>query len=178
MKLIGLTGKARSGKDTLARMMITNLGYSRLAFADPMKKAAAAAFGTLIGDFHDDVIKNEIEPEWNISRRRMMQATGQIFKTEFGEDFWVRRLMRTYDIMKHTDNIVITDVRFDAEAKAIIQNGGRIVEIIRENSGLQGDEAQHISESGISPTLVFHRIRNDGTIQEMYEQMLKLEAGL
>ena len=45
MKLIGLTGKARSGKDTVANYLFNQHGYTRIAFADPVKLAAQQVFG-------------------------------------------------------------------------------------------------------------------------------------
>lgn len=39
MKMIGICGKARSGKDTMAEKLVSNYGYTRYAFADPLKAA-------------------------------------------------------------------------------------------------------------------------------------------
>lgn len=50
MRVVGLTGLARAGKDTTARLAIewceaTGLSTTRLAFADPLKVSAARALG-------------------------------------------------------------------------------------------------------------------------------------
>ena len=37
MKLIGITCKARSGKDTIARHLWAQHAFTRIAFADPLK---------------------------------------------------------------------------------------------------------------------------------------------
>ena len=43
--LIGLTGPAGSGKDTVAALLRTHCAYTPLAFADPLRGEVAAAFG-------------------------------------------------------------------------------------------------------------------------------------
>ena len=37
--IIGLSGYAQSGKDTIAEMLTMNYGFRRLAFADNIRKA-------------------------------------------------------------------------------------------------------------------------------------------
>ena len=36
--IIGLTGYAQSGKDSVADILVKNYGYTRIAFADPIRK--------------------------------------------------------------------------------------------------------------------------------------------
>ena len=43
--LIGLTGPAGSGKDTVADLLVTHCGFIKFAFADPLKTEVADAFG-------------------------------------------------------------------------------------------------------------------------------------
>lgn len=43
--LIGLTGPAASGKDTVADLLVTHCGFIKLALADPLKAEVSDAFG-------------------------------------------------------------------------------------------------------------------------------------
>lgn len=43
--LIGLTGPASSGKDTVADLLVTHCGFVKVAFADPLKAEVSDAFG-------------------------------------------------------------------------------------------------------------------------------------
>ena len=43
--LIGLTGPAGSGKDTVANLLQTHCGFHQLAFADPLRNEVCSAFG-------------------------------------------------------------------------------------------------------------------------------------
>jgi len=44
MKLIGLIGRARVGKDTVAHYLCRRYHFSHLAFADPMKEMLEVSF--------------------------------------------------------------------------------------------------------------------------------------
>ena len=42
MKIIGITGRARSGKDTLAEFLVSDHGFVKLSFAAPIRAFVAA----------------------------------------------------------------------------------------------------------------------------------------
>ena len=44
MSIVGIFGKAGSGKDTIANYMIENLGYIKIAFADVLKDIVSVIF--------------------------------------------------------------------------------------------------------------------------------------
>ena len=43
--IVAITGKGRSGKDTVAGMLVGGLGFTRIGLADPMKRFCAEVFG-------------------------------------------------------------------------------------------------------------------------------------
>lgn len=45
MEFVGLAGKARIGKDTVAQYLQSHYQFETYAFADPVKQAASAMFG-------------------------------------------------------------------------------------------------------------------------------------
>lgn len=49
MVLLGLLGRKRAGKDTLANILTREYGFHQLVLADPLKEACRALF-----DFNDD----------------------------------------------------------------------------------------------------------------------------
>lgn len=66
MKIIGLTGKARAGKDTAAGFILTwcvlnGLTADRVAFADPLKRSVAAALGFNTGGETDHPVADAID---------------------------------------------------------------------------------------------------------------------
>lgn len=177
MKLIGITGKARSGKDTLAKYLWSQHCFTRIAFADPLKLAAQHIFGLTQEQTWDDAYKEVVIPYWGMAPRQMFQLLGtEAVKGTFGEDVWAKRWLMSYDSFKTTDHIVVPDTRCDVEADMIRALGGVIVEV-RRGTGLVGSTGDHCSERGLS-TLPDFVIDNEGTKEELYEKIEALIGGL
>lgn len=175
-KLIGLAGKARSGKDTLGKHLIIHHNFHRMAFADPLKSAMAATFGVAVEEFHCDKLKDEIEPHWNMTRRTMLQEGADALRGMFGQDLFIRRWLHAYFPMANSEHVVVTDVRSDAEARTIRDLGGLIIEVRRGNSGAAGEAAKHHTEAGISPEFVNQVLINDGEKVEAYDRIDQIIA--
>jgi hypothetical protein len=94
----------------------------------------------------------------------------------FGDNFWVHRVLK--DIRVNARDYVITDVRFDNEALAIIERGGVIVKIIRPDAGLDGAEGAHVSEKGVSESLITAAIINDKDALALRDSILNMETRL
>lgn len=164
-KLIGIHGKARSGKDTCAKHLWAEYGFTRIAFADPLKLAAANVFGLSREQTWDDTIKETTIPYWDLSPRRMFQLLGtDAVKPIFGEDVWIKRWLISYNFLKDTDDVVVPDVRSDLEAKAIRDLGGAILHLVRSDVVAV---AAHSSESGITYQQGDFYLTNDGTIEQL-----------
>ena len=167
MKLIGITGKARSGKDTLAAYGWSRYSFTRIAFADPLKLAAQQMFGLSQEQTWDDRYKETIIPCWGMSPRQMFQLLGnEAVKPVFGNDVWIKRWSMSYAVFRDTDDVIVPDVRFDHEAAHIRSLGGGIIAVLR-GPGLVGSTGDHASERGLSYLPDF-TIENDGTIENMY----------
>jgi len=176
MNLIGITGRARSGKDTAASFLQQEFGYTPVAFATPMKKMAAVLTDEHVQAMNHDALK-EGEVEWlGMTRRRIMQLLGNdAMKPVFGDDIWVRHLMHRLDTWyKNEKSVIVTDIRFDHEAHAIMDRGGFILRMHRDVGGLNGEAADHASERGIDPDLVDFDIDNNGTIGELKVELRKI----
>lgn len=177
MKLIGITGKARSGKDTIARMLFAQHAFTRIAFADPLKLAAQQMFGLSKEQTWGDHKKEEVIPYWGMSPRQMFQLLGnEAVNPVFGADIWIKRWSMSYAIFRDTDDIIVPDVRFDHEAAHIRSLGGVIVEVLR-GPGLVGSTGDHVSERGLS-TLPEYTIDNNGTLEDLRVKVMSLVEGL
>jgi len=173
-KLIGLHGYARSGKDTLATLIMQQHRFTRMAFADPLKAAASVLFG-----IHRDVVfgddKTVVLEPWGITLREALQKLGtEAMRNNFGEDFWIKRWRMEYD--RTEGNVVVTDVRFENEAAAIRAAGGRMVHLTRPGAGLKGDAGRHPSEGGVTVMPGDLQIANDSTIQALSAKVLGIVA--
>lgn len=153
MRLIGLAGKARSGKDTVADMLAAR-GFERYAFAQPLKQGVRAMFG-LTEAHTDGEWKEDVLPWLGRSPRYLMQTLG----TEWGrqlvaEDVWLRLAQKRLDDMREDAvctfgrcrGLVISDVRFDNEAEWVRDQGGEVWHIARPEAQAVAD---HASEAGV-----------------------------
>lgn len=172
IKLIGIHGKARSGKDTLARVFVEDHGFVRMAFADPLKVAACVLFDWPPELVFTDEFKEEYSPLWNMKVREVFQKLGtEAMRGTFGDDFWIKRWALDYVKVKDKHSVVVSDVRNNNEADIIRSLGGLIIHISREGAGLKGMEAYHSSERGITFDKVRDvKVENNGTLDDLVRE--------
>lgn len=160
--LIGIAGRARSGKDTVANFIIAAIGGYRYSFADPIR-AMLAPLGVDMNDPYWQARKEDVIPALGVSPRRMMQTLG----TEWGRnlinpDLWL--VMAHQRLLRNGPGMVISDVRFENEAAWIRKHGGRIIHMIRPEA--KAVEA-HASEDGIEMLDTDAQLFNNGTLEEL-----------
>lgn len=172
--LIGISGKARSGKDTFAAMLAKELqkqtgqAYVLMAYAHELKirvqKDFDLSYEQLWGNEKEVGDKRYIKPlpddigipskgiihYW--TPREIMQNYGQFFRT-IDYDFWVKNLFKVID-EKEFENVIVTDGRHINEVDAVVDRGGYHIRVEREDKDGVHNE-QHISETALD---VGHRI--------------------
>lgn len=165
--LIGLTGRAQAGKDTVYKVMadlyLMVRNVQRRAFADLLYRSAAAALGVTVEDLHDwktdptvtiEVRNLDSEPLVRRTTRNLLQRYGtEAHRDIFGADFWVDALDLTHG---PDDLVVVTDVRFPNEARAITKAGGHVVRVEGPHVG----DDDHASEQPIPDNLVDYVLDN------------------
>ena len=139
--IIGFVGFIGSGKDTAADYLVNFHGYRRDSFANTLKDAVAAVFGwdrvLLEGRTKEAREWREQRDEWwsdrlgkDITPRHILQYWGtEVCRNGFHDDIWIASLENK--MRKTGDNIVISDVRFPNEIKAIKNAGGKVVRVVR-----------------------------------------------
>lgn len=173
-KLIGLAGKARSGKDTAAARLVYSHRFTQTAFADPIRRAVAAMLDMSHGQLFTDQNKDKpISPEWpqHITPRFLMQTLG----TEWGRnivtsDLWLRVVQRYWET-SYAQNIVVSDVRFDNEAQWIRSVPGGVVWHIWRHVPDTVHNSGHQSEAGVGVLSGDVVIDNNGSIHNLYDQI-------
>lgn len=182
--LIGLMGQKRSGKDTAAQALINHHGYTRFAFADPMKRAAYA-LNPIIGDvplpgaltgvkrLQDivDALGWEQAKECPEVRGTLQRLGTEVGRDIFGKSFWVDQTMRLVADQRRFSPVVITDVRFGNEADAILEVGGIMVRVDRP--GLN-DEDNHASEHAWRDIETRYVLLNDSSIEDLHAQVASI----
>lgn len=178
--LLGIAGKARSGKDTVGRLLWRNHGFETMAFAEPVKTAVHDTFGLMPLHLCDDSYKDVYHDYWGMTTRELYQRFGtEAMQGTFGPDIWVKAWTQRYITLRSRDcDVVVTDVRFEHEAKAIRDWGGHIVHLWRPEAGLKGSEGAHVSEAGIEKDVFDYQIENTGTLEDLELAVADMVKGL
>jgi hypothetical protein len=169
--IIGLSGVARSGKDTIANYLIEKHGFTRVSFADPIRDALIRLNPNIDVDGYSMKLSHAVHilgwerlKEVSSDIRGLMQRMGtEVGREMFGENIWADTAFKS---IKPDARIVIADLRYPNEAKAISSAGGEMWRI--ERPGI-GPANSHPSETALDAYDFPIKIANDGTIEELYK---------
>lgn len=185
--VVGLSGYARSGKDTVANVLVEHYGFKRFAFADKLRECVYALNPIVRGEEPRPIeewegLSDEIPYRIRFSRvkevideygwdgyketiygpeiRELLQRMGtEVGRDIIGEDTWVKGLD------SETGRIVVTDMRFPNEYDRVVANKGQPWRIERPGVGAVN---RHISETALDEGFDFwNTIHNDGTLEEL-----------
>jgi len=201
-KLIGVVGFISAGKDTVADYLCNFEEFRRESFASTLKDACSAVFGwdrvMLEGRTKEArEWREQVDPWWakrldmpHLTPRWVLQNWGtEVCRKGFHNDIWIASLENK--LRTSHDNVVISDCRFPNEISAIRRQGGTIVWVqrgplpewydvaIATNSGTFNHMATaypevHSSEWAWVGTQFDHTIDNNGSIQDLYDQIKQL----
>ena len=153
--IIALGGLKRSGKDTFAGILAAvaksrpNITPHRIAFAEPLRRAAAAAYDVPVAEFSDDSLKDVTHPAWGITRRQMLINVGEAMRG-VDADHWTKLLTRRIDPTQAVAGqfsrcrplYIVTDLRRPNEAKALLDLGATLVLVVRDGVVWDGHETE------------------------------------
>ena len=192
VRVIGISGYARSGKDTLGAIL-TKEGYDRVSFADNIK-AALYVLNPVVGDqanrnknglsiesedtFNAESIriKNIIDDiGWEQAKavypetRALLQRLGtEVGRSIAGKDIWVNL---SFDAVPDGSKVVVTDCRYPNEADAIKKLGGRVWRV--ERPGVTAVNT-HVSETAMDGYPFDYVFNNDGSIEALGSQVSRI----
>lgn len=207
--IIGFVGLIGAGKDTAADYLVNFHGFRRDSFANTLKDAVSNVFGwdrTLLEGRTTQARewREQVDPWWaerlnmpNLTPRWVLQYWGtEVCRHGFHDDIWIASVENK--MRKTTDNIVISDVRFPNEIKAIHNAGGMVIRVKRGddpewfdaaaslNRGPNGNASWalsknkleqlkiHASETSWVGGKIDHIVYNDTTIDELFDQIKNL----
>jgi hypothetical protein len=170
--IIGLSGYAQSGKDTIADYLIKEYGFTRVAFADPIREALyrldpkvrlAESAGVSVRHAVDNMGWEEVK-RLSPDTRELLQKLGtEVGRQMFGETFWIEKAMEK---ARRHENVVFTDVRYPNELEAVLEAPGTSWRVIKGNVKAIN---QHPSETALDHYQFNEIIFNNGTKEELYE---------
>jgi len=187
IKVVGITGFKRSGKDTVGEYLCNGHNYTRLGFADSLKQACKCIFSFTDDQLYGDTEKERTDDYWGHSPREILQKVGtELFREKLseiccnvGNDIWIKSIERqmfalyTADPIKN-NKFVITDVRFPNECDFIKSMNGKMARVNRFNVNLDDVITLHASEKFILDMCVDFDINNYGTLDDLYKEIERI----
>ncbi len=201
--IIGVVGFIGSGKDTVADYLQNFHQYRRESFASTLKDAVSSVFGwdrtMLEGRTKEAREWREcVDPWWaerlampTLTPRWVLQYWGtEVCRRGFHDDIWIASLENK--LRNSKDNVVISDCRFPNEISSIRNAGGKIIWVQRGalpdwyDTAVEANQGNnvainnlkmkkiHASETAWVGTEFDHTLDNNGTIDDLYQQVKML----
>lgn len=190
--IIGINGKKQSGKSTFANLIKESFPNQTiiLNFGDAVKESLKSIFGFSEDELYGDA-KEKLNDYWQITPREIMQffAT-ELMRDKLSEKFnnigtnvWVMALEKKINDILKSDNqkdykiIVIADLRFKNEYNMIKKYNGLVIEIYNDKI-VDNEYSNHQSENDLNSANFDIRISNNGTVEDLNNNMLKMMNGI
>lgn len=177
--IIGICGKARSGKDTSAAFLKNLFNFKHDSFAAPIRAFVEAQTGISLQDQNN--LNNEFIESLFMTLRSFKQTLGtDLIRNNINEDFFIKGLVERNN---KTEKLVVSDIRFKNELQAITdminQNHGCTILIRRYEADMYSSakEANHQSENDIDYNDLSqfdYVIDNDGTIDNLLTKIYNI----
>lgn len=162
--IVGICGKAGSGKDTVAQFLVKYYGYKQVSFASTLKEMLKV-MGYPEPVNRDD--KEKIIEDVGVSWRHMAQTLGSDWGRDLiHKDIWIKSVLNK---LESGERYVISDVRFDGESVMVRQHGFMIH--LRGREVDLGNLGSHASEAGVIVYPQDHQITNSGSLDYLYSKI-------
>ncbi|WP_439854819.1 deoxynucleotide monophosphate kinase [Pseudomonas yamanorum] len=113
--IIGLAALARSGKDTVASILLAYPHVAAFALADPLKMGCQALFGLSDSETWDDNLKEKPVKLWGKSPRELFQTVGTEWMRHHNPEHWLVRAEREINRADHElfDEVEVSSLSSD-----------------------------------------------------------------
>ncbi len=163
---IALTGRMRSGKDTVADYLTDIYGFQRFAFADGIRATCALALPHILAQGRKP--------------RKLYQGVGQDFR-KYDPDVWIRYTFNEIEASR-PESVIITDMRQPNEYRYLKVKGFYIVRVNAsyetrlERMRAAGDDfdpadLDHETEKHFDTFTVDYELYNDGPLEQLEAQV-------
>lgn len=155
-QIVGIKGRAGSGKSTAARHLVEEHGYVRVAFAAPLRRLLAG-LGLNEEELNGSLKEKPCAKLAGQTPRAAMQVIGSALRA-LDPDFFVKLHERAAREIE--EPVVVDDCRYPNEAAYVRRFGGPVIEVIAPSQRTEiGGVAGHESEKmNFDPDII---VRND-----------------
>jgi hypothetical protein len=194
MIVVGVSGYKGAGKDAVADILVRDHGFTKMAFADPLKRMIEK-LDPILG-YHKEyccencdaeveevrlstllaygMTQEEIKRDfmYGAELRRLWQGFGTDVMRADDEDYWVNRASIAL-AQTAAERVVFTDVRFENEADFIYDQRSEFIggqsSVWRIARPSQHPTDVHISEQMVGLLGEEDTILNDGSLEDLAE---------
>jgi hypothetical protein len=177
MIVVGLTGAAGVGKDTVADYLVTRYGYEKVSFAAPLKRVllqqdpiigmdlfrpgSPVHLSTAIDRYTEEGVK-KVFPLY----RKYLEKLGTEGIREEDPDFWIKAASKS--LTDPLGKYVFTDVRFPNEAEFIGDCRGSLWQV--DGPQRRDSPGTHVSNSWAGKLGEAFYLLNNGSIDKLYTE--------
>lgn len=156
MVYLAFGSQAGVGKDSAADYLIRTYGGKKMAFAFPLHK---------IQTYVQQELGFKVQKD-----RAFLQLLGDWAKS-VNPTVFVDNLLQK--VSEEKDNMLVTDVRYEAEFNALKKEGFILVKIDRKNREvfLDNKVGLHSSETSLEDAPWDYVVSNNGTLEELYPKL-------
>lgn len=148
IQIIGISGKAGSGKDWISQNILKPLGFHQWSFAWHFKV-------WLIGK--GEATYEEVFHTKPPHIRKLLQLEGtERGRMVYGENVWGDTMYAWFQVINEfwgINKFVVPDIRFPSEVNVVHNLGGKVFRIVAPNrvanNGLSDEARNHLSETSL-----------------------------
>ena len=174
MLIIGLHGKIKAGKTTVAHHLVKHHEYEEIAFADELKSHCKTKYDLTHDQLYTQSGKETVDPRYDMSPRQILQKEGTIMrncdltaKYSYFVSIVLEKIEKIKKISPHKF-IIVSDVRYEDEAAMIRSLGGYIISITRD---LNIKDSAYLHESENQHIVSDFKLINNSTKQILYKKV-------
>jgi dephospho-CoA kinase len=164
-KIIGIVGRSRVGKDTVAEI-ICNVypQYTIKRLATPLKNAVNALYGFSKEQIETD-LKEIIDERYNKTPRQCIVSLTDYMMDFMDVEFFTKRFYSDYN----DEYIIIPDVRYEHDIHEIHRRGGIVIKVEKTLRSVSHPFENRIDTLRDVDCVLW----NDGTIEDLQSNLIK-----
>lgn len=191
MYSIAISGKANSGKNTIFKLLVAELGLTivkDIAFADPIKEGLLKLYPTAQREclFGPSKLRSELIPGLNVTYRQVLCDLGAQAR-QYDEEHWVKILINNWRAAIHTrsylpndiksEAYIVTDLRFPNEYAALKEHNFTLIRLKRDEQ-LQLSDVSETSQDKIADSAFDFVVENNSTLDALREKCRVIATNL
>jgi len=195
LKVIGINGRYRHGKDTIADILVKERDFVRFNIGAPLYDmlyrlnppiAVTARPEDRFGSFHEVRVQDIVDAhgwdnakDWYPEIRALLQRMGHEMRPVMWDSIWIDKWWRTVREAKAT-KVVVPDVRYNVDAHKILQLHGQVWRVERPDYRTPDSvNSKHAGEAGINSEYISqHLVNREGELAQLRVAVLMAADGI